>query len=77
MNTEIFFDCKIFFNKVISRIRQKLLETGANTIATIPKFYRTVESFDGKNNVGVYDFLAGLQSFGINLRNEEANVKFY
>lgn len=59
---------------MVSRIRQKLLETGKNTIATLPKIYRSVESFDGKNKVNYNDFFFGLTNYGINLRKEEANV---
>jgi Ca2+-binding EF-hand superfamily protein len=60
---------------VLSRIRQKLLEAGTNTIATLPKIYRSVDTFDGKNKVGINEFFNGLTNYGINLRKEEANVK--
>ena len=76
MNNEIFFDCKLFIliNLVLSRIKQKLLEAGTNTIATLPKIYRSVDSYDGKSKVGINEFFFGLTNYGINLRKEEANV---
>lgn len=77
-NTETFFDRKWKNNfLVVSRIRQKLLESGTNTIATLPKVYRCSTSFDGKNKVNYDDFFLGLANYGINLRKEEMNVIFY
>jgi len=57
---------------VISGIKQKLLERGANTIATLPKVFKSLPSFDGKSRVSINDFYYALSSFGINLTKEES-----
>ena len=59
---------------VISRIRQKLLEAGTNTIATLPKVYKTTQSYDGNQKVNYTDFFSGIEMYGIILRKEEMNV---
>ena len=41
---------------VISKYRQKLLEKGANTIATLPRNFKSLPSFDGTNKVNSQDF---------------------
>ena len=53
-------------------MRQKLLELGANTIATLPKLFKSKPSFDGTCHVHVSDFFQGLQYYGYNIIKEEA-----
>jgi len=53
-------------------MRQKLLELGANTIATLPKLFKSKNSFDGVCHVHVSDFFDGLKYYGYNIIKEEA-----
>ena len=57
---------------VLSRMKQKLLELGANTIATLPKLFKSKSSYDGKTHVHVSDFFDGLSSYGLKIVKEEA-----
>ncbi len=59
---------------MISGIKQKLLEKGANTIATLPKVFRSTPSFDGKNKVNIYDFFNAVASYGVNLTKEDSGI---
>jgi Ca2+-binding EF-hand superfamily protein len=68
---------KVSFNLtlVISLLRQKLLEAGTNTIATLPKVFKSYQSCDPINQkVEIMDFFDGLQQYGIYLRKEEMNL---
>jgi Ca2+-binding EF-hand superfamily protein len=58
----------------MSLIKQKLLEAGTNTIATLPKVFKSASSYDGKQKVGINEFFEGLQGYGIYLRNEEIKL---
>ena len=53
-------------------MRQKLLELGANTIATLPKLFKSRPSFDGQCHIHVSDFFEGLKYYGYNIIKEEA-----
>ena len=53
-------------------MKQKLLELGANTIATLPKLFKSKSSYDGKTHVHVSDFFDGLSSYGLKIVKEEA-----
>ena len=53
-------------------MRQKLLELGANTIATLPKIFKSKPSYDGKCHVHCSDFFDSLVSYGYNIIKEEA-----
>ena len=53
-------------------MRQKLLELGANTIATLPKLFKSKPSYDGVCHIHVSDFFQGLQYYGYNIIKEEA-----
>lgn len=53
-------------------MKQKLLELGANTIATLPKLFKSKPSYDGQCHVHVSDFFEGLRSYGLNIIKEEA-----
>jgi Ca2+-binding EF-hand superfamily protein len=64
----------IYILIVTSGIKQKLLEAGTNTIATLPRVFRSLSSFDGKNTVSINDFFYGLSNYGVNLKKEEALV---
>ncbi len=57
---------------VTSGIKQKLLERGANTIATLPRMFKSMTSFDGNSNVSINCFFTALSNYGINLRKEES-----
>ena len=57
---------------VLSRMKQKLLELGANTIATLPKLFKSKSSYDGKTHVHASDFFGGLSSYGLKIVKEEA-----
>lgn len=57
---------------MISLIKQKLLEKGANTIATLPKVFKSQPSYDGRSKVNVTDFFNALAYYGLQLRKEEA-----
>ena len=61
-----------FIILVISKIRQKLLEKGANTIATLPRLFKSLPSFDGDSKVHATDFFNALNSIGLNLIKEDA-----
>ncbi len=64
----------ILINQVCSKIRQKLLEAGTNTIATLPKVFKSASSYDGNQKVSVNEFFEGLQGYGIYLRKEEVKL---
>ena len=53
-------------------MKQKLLELGANTIASLPKLFRAKPSYDGKNHVHVSDFFESLKLYGLHIIKEEA-----
>lgn len=53
-------------------MKQKLLELGANTIATLPKLWKAKPSYDGKTHVHVSDFFDGLRTYGLNITKEDA-----
>ena len=53
-------------------MKQKLLELGANTIATLPKLFKSKSSYNGKTHVHVSDFFDGLSSYGLKIVKEEA-----
>lgn len=53
-------------------MRQKLLELGANTIATLPKLFKSKPSYDGRCHIHVSDFFDGLTSYGYHIIKEEA-----
>ncbi len=63
-----------FINSVCSKIRQKLLEAGTNTIATLPKVFKSSSSYDGNQRVGLNEFFEGLQGYEIYLRKEEVKL---
>ena len=52
----------------LSRIRQKLLELGANTLATLPKIFKSKPSFD---NINVQYFFEGLKIYHLHIIKEE------
>jgi Ca2+-binding EF-hand superfamily protein len=58
----------------MSLLRQKLLEAGTNTIATLPKVFRSYSSCDGSGKIDINDFFDGLQKYGIYLRKEEMKL---
>jgi len=64
----------IFNNAVNSRIRQKLLEAGTNTIATLPRVYKSMQSYDGNQKVGYSCFFAGIEMYGIMITKEEKTL---
>ena len=53
-------------------MRQKLLENGANTIATLPKLFKSKPSYDGQSHIHVSDFFDGLKLYGLHIIKEEA-----
>jgi len=55
-------------------MRQRLLEGGTNSIAILPKTFRSAESFDGNEKISSSDFFLALDKFGVQLRKEEAVV---
>ena len=57
---------------VISKIKQKLLEKGANTIATLPRLFKSLPSFDGTSKVQTNDFFNALDSIGLHIIKEDA-----
>ena len=61
---------------VNSRIRQRLLENGTNNIAILPKTFKSAESYDGDLKISSSDFFLSLDKFGVQLRKEEAVVRF-
>ena len=64
-----------FFNIiVISKYRQKLLEKGANTIATLPRNFKSRPSYDGVNQVNTTDFFEVLSSCGLHIIKEDASL---
>ena len=65
------FICTLIF-LVLSRMRQKLLELGANTIATLPKLFKSKPSFDGICHINAQDFFESLKYYGYNIIKEEA-----
>ena len=58
--------------ELLSRMKQKLLELGANTIATLPKLFKSKPSFDGCCHVHVSDFFESLRLYGLAIVKEEA-----
>ena len=59
---------------VISKYRQRLLERGANTIATLPRNFKSLPSFDGTNRVNGTDFFNCLSSCGLHIIKEDASL---
>ena len=59
---------------VISKYRQKLLEKGANTIATLPRNFKSLPSFDGTNKVNAEDFFSCLSKCGLHIIKEDASL---
>ena len=59
---------------VISKYRQKLLEKGANTIATLPRNFKSLPSFDGTNKVNSQDFFSCLSKCGLHIIKEDASL---
>jgi hypothetical protein len=57
----------------MSLLRQKLLEAGTNTIATLPKVFHSYSSCIG-NKIDINDFFDSLQKYGIYLRKEEMKL---
>lgn len=53
-------------------MKQKLLELGANAIATLPKLFKSKPSCDGNGHIHVSEFFDGLKSYGLNIIKEEA-----
>ena len=58
--------------ELLSRMRQKLLELGPNTIATLPKVFKSKPSFDSHSDLSVQDFFEGLQGYGLHITKEDA-----
>ena len=48
-----------------------MLEKGANTIATLPRLFKSLPSFDGDSKVHATDFFNALNSIGLNLIKED------
>lgn len=57
---------------VLSRMKQKLLELAPNTIATLPKLFKSKPSYDQKGHIHVSDFFDGLRHYGLHIIKEEA-----
>lgn len=55
-----------------SGIRQKLIEKGTNIIATLPKVFKSMPSYDGIDKISVNEFFSTLLQFGYNIRKEDA-----
>ena len=58
--------------ELLSRMRQKLLELGPNTIACLPKLLKSKPSYDGQYSLHVSDFFSSLQLYGLHITKEEA-----
>ena len=58
--------------ELLSRMRQKLFELGANTIATLPKLFKSRPSYDGNTHIHVSDFFESLKYYGLHIIKEEA-----
>ena len=68
-------DISLYSNRyfeVLSRYRQKLLEKGANTIATLPRVFHSLPSYDGRSRVSEADFFGALERAGLHIIKEEA-----
>ena len=65
---------KIIIFIVISKYRQWLLEKGANTIATLPRNFKSLPSFDGTNRVNGTDFFNALSQCGLHIIKEDASL---
>ncbi|MCQ2819793.1 MAG: hypothetical protein MJ252_21215 [archaeon] len=48
------------------------MEKGANTIATLPRQFKSLSSYDGVSKVGCSDFFGSLESIGLHIRKEDA-----
>lgn len=57
---------------MVGGIKQKLLEAGTNTIATLPKVFKASPSYNGTNKVDINDFFASLQSYGLFLTKDDS-----
>ena len=51
-----------------------LLEKGANTIATLPRNFKSLPSFDGTNKVNSQDFFSCLSNCGLHIIKEDASL---
>ena len=62
---------------LISVIRQKLLEKGANTIATLPRLFKAFPSYDGISKLNESDFYQALTAAGLHLSKEDERLIGY
>ena len=74
MKVSLLLKIIIYFQIVISKYRQRLLEKGANTIATLPRNFKSLPSFDGQNKVNGTDFFNCLASCGLHIIKEDASL---
>ena len=51
-----------------------MLEKGANTIATLPRNFKSLPSFDGTNRVNGTDFFNCLSSLGLHIIKEDVTL---
>lgn len=64
-----------FTSKLVTcGIKQKLLEVGSHTLATIPKNLRNSPSYDSNNKIDIKELVQILQGYGISLTKEEINA---
>lgn len=68
----IYLNVSFLYILVLSRMRQKLLELGANTIATLPKVFKSKSSYDQHSHIHVSDFFDALRLYGLHIIKEEA-----
>jgi len=61
-------------NLVSCGIKQKLLENGTHTLATLPKYLKSAPSIDAKNKISINCLNQILQGYGIYLTKEESSA---
>jgi Ca2+-binding EF-hand superfamily protein len=73
--------CQLTFFKVnlyavLNRVRDQLNSRGANTIRSLGRVFRQLDSFDGNRKVDRQEFMIGLREVGVTLSPQDANTLF-
>jgi len=63
------------YSLVLQRVRDALAARGPNTIRSLGRVFRQMDSYDGNNKIDKDEFLIGLKENGVNITKQEAYVK--
>jgi len=63
------------YSLVLQRVRDALNARGPNTIRSLGRIFRQMDSYDGNNKIDKDEFLIGLKENGVNITKQEAYVR--